>query len=253
MLNSREREDAAAGGAHKGVVLVSGGSRGLGARTVESLLAAGYAVACCSRRATPQVEAWCARPDFYWQSVDAADYRALSGFVAAAERRLGRIVGLVNNAAVGGDGILSTMPVEAIDDVVAVNLTAPLYLTKLAVGKMLKERQGCVINVSSINALRGHAGVAAYSATKGALDAMTRSLAKELGPKGIRVNSVAPGYFESDMVGGLSDATIEKIRRRTPLGRLGTTAEIARLIVFLIDEGTFISGQTIAIDGGFTC
>ncbi|HEX4914432.1 MAG TPA: SDR family oxidoreductase, partial [Vicinamibacterales bacterium] len=173
--------------------------------------------------------------------------------VRAAEQRFGRIAALINNAAIGTAGLLSTMAVNEIDRTIDVNIRAQLYLTKLAAGRMLKHRRGCIVNISSINALRGHEGVAVYSASKGALDAVTRSLARELGPKGIRVNSVAPGYFASDMVRHLGDETIARITRRTPLGRLCTEADIVKLVLFLIFEGSFVTGQTIAVDGGLTC
>lgn len=236
-----------------GAVIVSGGSRGLGLALVEALRARGRAVATFSRRPTPQVEAWHGHGDVWWDAVDGTDYQALSRFVTAAEARFGRIDGLVNNAAVGADGLLATMPLADVDRVLDVNLRAPIYLTKLVAGRMIRQHGGCIVNVSSVNALRGHAGVAVYSATKGALDAMTRSLARELGPRGIRVNAVAPGYFASDMVAGLAPDDVARITRRTPLGRLCTEADIASLVLYLLCDGTAITGQTIAVDGGFTC
>lgn len=240
-------------GAPAGAVIVSGGSRGLGAALVEALLGLGHAVATFSRGPSPSVERLIDDPRFYWQALDGADYAAVSAFVKAAEQRFGRIAGLINNAATGAAGILTTMSVADIDRAVATNVKGQIYLTKLAGARMLKHRDGCIINVSSINAIRGHAGVAVYSASKGALDAMTRSLARELGPKGIRVNSVAPGYFASEMVSDLGPDTIARITRRTPLGRLCTEADIVGLVLFLLREGTFITGQTIAVDGGYTC
>jgi 3-oxoacyl-[acyl-carrier protein] reductase len=234
-------------------VIVSGGSRGLGAALVEALLERGHAVATFSRRDSDRLTHLRTHSTLFWQSVDGTDYHAVSAFVRAAEQRFGRIEALINNAAIGTAGLLSTMAVADIDRTIDVNIKAQLYLTKLAAGRMLKHRNGCIVNISSINALRGHEGVAVYSAGKGALDAVTRSLARELGPKGIRVNSVAPGYFASDMVRDLGDETIARIARRTPLGRLCTEADIVKLVLFLIFEGTFVTGQTIAVDGGFTC
>jgi len=119
---------------------------------------------------------------------------------------------------------------------------------------MLRRSGGSVINVSSVNALRGHAGVAIYSATKAALDGFTRALARVLGASKIRVNSVAPGYFESDMTAELSDGQLRRLVRNTPLGRLGQVEEIADAIMFLIsDQASFITGQTLVVDGGVTC
>ena len=236
-----------------GAVIVSGGSRGLGAAIVEALLSHGHPVATFSRSESEFLQRRRDDPHLHWQAVDGTDYQATSAFVKAAEERFGRIGGLVNNAAMGAAGVLTTMSVADIDRAVAINVKAQIYLTKLVAARMLKHHDGCIVNVSSVNAIRGHAGVAVYSASKGALDAMTRSLARELGPRGIRVNSVAPGYFASEMVRDLRAETVARITRRTPLGRLCTEADIVRLVLFLIHEGTFITGQTVAVDGGFTC
>ncbi len=119
---------------------------------------------------------------------------------------------------------------------------------------MLNAAGGCIINVSSVNAVRGNAGVAIYSATKAALDGFTRALARELGARNIRVNSIAPGYFESEMVSGLNAAQMRKLVRATPLGRLGTAAEIADAALFLMSpQASFITGHTLVVDGGITC
>ena len=234
-------------------VIVSGGSRGLGFTIVTQLLEKGYRVATFSRSATEQLEQLSSHPAFFWQALDSRDYERLSRFVSAVVERFSNVYGLVNNAAIGAEGILATMPQAAIDNAIAINLQSQIYLSKLACRAMLREREGCIVNISSINAVRGHSGLSVYSATKGAMDAMARSLAKEMGPKGIRVNSVSPGYFKSEMVKNLSEQTIARIQRRTPLGRLGEQQEIAALVLFLIDQGKFITGQNIVIDGGFTC
>jgi 3-oxoacyl-[acyl-carrier protein] reductase len=119
---------------------------------------------------------------------------------------------------------------------------------------MIQRRGGCIINISSIAGIRGRTGVVVYSATKAGLDGMTRSLARELGPRGIRVNSVAPGYFESEMVNGLDEAVKARITRRTPLGRLATVDDIAAVVLFMMSpSASFITGQTIVVDGGLTC
>lgn len=237
----------------KGTVIISGGSRGLGSEVVTQFLDKGYSVATFSRGSSSQIDALSDNPRFYWKSVDGSDYQALNSYLKDAESKLGKIVGLVNNAAVGADGILSTMRSADIDRAIDINLKAQIYLSKLVSKRLLKNRDGFIINISSIMGLRGLPGVSVYSATKAAMDGMTRSLAKELGRKGIRVNSVSPGYFSSEMVKDLTEDTIRKIERRTPLGRLGTLEEIARLVLFLAIEGKFITGQNIAIDGGFTC
>lgn len=237
----------------RGAIIVSGGSRGLGAALVERLLADGEPVATFSRSPSDLSNRLRGHPRVYWEHLDATDFTATSAFVREAEKRFGKISALVNNAGVGADGVLATASLQDIRRTLDTNMLAPLQLTKLVVSRMLKHGDGCVINVSSILGLRGHSGTSVYAATKGALDAMTRSLAKELGGRGIRVNSVAPGYFASEMVKDIDAKTLERIKRRTPLGRLCTEAEIVSLIVFLIREGSFITGQTIAVDGGYTC
>src|SRR5262249_16934307 len=166
----------------------------------------------------------------------------------------GRIDVLVNNAGIAMEGILPTMRMRDIVEVIEVNLTAALVLAQACSRFMLRQGAGCIVNVSSVHAIRGRAGVAVYHATKAALDGLTRSLARELGPRQIRVNSVAPGYFESDMVGNLPDAEKKRIARRTPLGRLARVDEIANAVHFLTsDQASFITGQTLVVDAGITC
>jgi 3-oxoacyl-[acyl-carrier protein] reductase len=240
------------------VALVSGGSRGLGLALVCGLLDAGWRVASFSRRKTEAIEALDAEHGphgrFWFEELDASNHDALDAHIAQLLERFGRIDLLVNNAAVGAEGVLPTMRQVDIDRTLAINLGAVLCLTRLATRAMLRQRSGCVVNISSVNALRGHAGVSVYSATKAALDGMTRSLARELGPKGIRVNSVAPGYFDSEMVAEMSEPARDRVVRRTPLARLGSVDDVVALVLFISSSrAAFITGQTIAVDGGLTC
>jgi 3-oxoacyl-[acyl-carrier protein] reductase len=240
------------------VVVISGGSRGLGQALVTACLQHGYAVATCSRSATPFIQALLtqdpARQTFMWASVDCTDYTRVQQFTTEIAQCYGRIDVLINNAGTGVDGLLPLMRQSDIEQSIHLNVTGTIFLTRACSRAMLQQQSGCIINISSVNAIRGQAGVALYSATKAALDGLTRSLAKELGPKNIRVNSVAPGYFESAMVSHLTEAQKQRIMRRTPLGRLGTVDDITNLVLFLLSpQAAFVTGQIIAVDGGLTC
>jgi 3-oxoacyl-[acyl-carrier protein] reductase len=239
------------------VALISGGSRGLGAELVSGLLARQYRVATLSRTKTAFISKMMRahnRRRFHWDAVDGRDHEALRAFVNEVAERSGRIDVLVNNAGMAMEGVLPTVRASDIAEAVEVNLTAGLVLAQACSRLMLRQRSGCIVNISSVHAIRGHSGVAVYSATKAALDGFTRSLARELGPRNIRVNSVAPGYFESDMVSGMAEEQKQRIARRTPLGRLARIEEVANAVHFLIsDQASFITGQTLVVDGGITC
>ncbi len=240
------------------VVIISGGSRGLGLALVRALLSAGWRVATFSRARTGDVDGLIERDvhaeRFHWQPVDSTDSVAVSQFVAGVANRWGSVGALVNNAGVSHDGLLALMRADAIEQMIAVNLTGTIVLTQSCTKWMIRANRGAIVNIASVNAIRGHAGVAVYSATKAALDGLTRSLARELGSRNVRVNTVAPGYFESDMVQHLDEAACARIARRTPLGRLADTADITNVVEFLIsDRASFVTGQSVAVDGGITC
>ncbi len=237
------------------VALVTGGSRGLGAGIVEDLLAQGYAVATCSRSRTDQVEVWEKEfPDrFSFVSADVSVEADATRYVKDAVQRWGRIDVLVNNAGVAGEGMIALTDDGLIDRVVDLNIKGTLYVTRAASRTMLARRSGAIVNISSVVGLSGYRGLSVYSATKAALDGMTRSLARELGSRGITVNSVAPGYLRTEMSHGLDEDQLRQIERRTPLGRLGDAQDVARVVSFLVSpDNRFMTGQVLVVDGGLT-
>ena len=243
----------------KKVILISGGSRGLGQSLVTDFLQQGYIVTTFSRSESPFItECLSQDPDgasFYWEPVDAMDIEQIKQFAKTIIRRYGKVDVLINNAAMVAESILTMKTSASITQELALNLEATIHLTQTCLKSMLVQEEGCVINISSVNGIRGNSGLAVYSATKAALDGLTRSLAREMGSEGIRVNSVAPGYFESEMTKGLlSEAKTSRIVRRTPLRRLGISQDIVGLVRFLVSsDASFITGQTIAVDGGLSC
>jgi len=239
------------------VAIVSGGSRGLGAALVQRFLEDGHAVGTFARAETDRVAGWREQfgDRFLFRTLDGADPAALEVFFDAVLGAFGgRVDVLVNNAARVVDGILTMIRAGDVEATIALNLGLSIHLTQLASRAMLRQRSGSIVNVSSVNALRGHAGTAVYSATKAALDGLTRSLARELGPKNIRVNSVAPGFFESEMVAGLDADARARIARRTPLGRLASTRDVTEAVRWLCSESaSFVTGHVLVVDGGLTC
>lgn len=240
------------------VVLISGGSRGLGAAIARRCLDMGHIVATFSRSTSSFLEEQRDRDPqgdrFSCASIDGRDGEALRRFVDTVADRYGGVDVLVNNAAVGRFGLFPLMRLSELDESLDVNLRTNILLARLCTPYMVLRMAGCILNISSVNALRGNAGVAVYSATKAALDGLTRALARELGPKNIRVNSLAPGYFDSEMVSSLTERQLGKLVRSTPLRRLGTVEEIAEVALFLISPAAaFITGHTLVADGGITC
>jgi len=237
-------------------VIVTGGSRGLGLALARALLCDGYRVTTCSRSPTPEIEALVG-PELLWRPCRMEVADEVRSLIDAAREHAGDLPmwGLVNNAGVARDGVLATLPEIDIETTIAVNLTGSIVAARAFLRTKLERRgPGRIVNVSSIIGQRGFNGLSAYSATKAGLDGFTRALAREVGRLGITVNSVAPGYLDTEMSGTLSTGQREQIVRRTPLGRLGKAEDVVPVIRFLLsDEAAFVTGQTLVVDGGAIC
>ncbi|HEU5002448.1 MAG TPA: SDR family NAD(P)-dependent oxidoreductase [Actinomycetota bacterium] len=236
------------------VALVTGASRGIGAATARALDAAGARVALTARdRPALQAVADTLGREHLVIAGDLADPDAPPAIAAEAEAHFGRVDILVNNA--GTAARLPTTDTDAalIDRLYVVNVRAPLLLIRALIPGMRERRTGSIVNLSSVSGVVGTPRRAAYAATKGAIDALTRSLAVELGPDGIRVNAVAPGVVDTDLWArnkALREV-VERINEQTPLRRWAQPGDIADVIVFLAsDAARFITGETISADGG---
>jgi len=234
--------------------LVTGASRGIGAAIARSLDRAGARVALAAR-SVPALEAVAAelRNGPIVLAADLFDPAVPQRLVADAQTQLGPLDVLVNNAAVAARLPTEELDAFLIDHLYAVNVRAPLLLIAALVPTMIQRSAGAVINVSSVSAMDGTPRRAAYAATKGAIDAATRSLAMELGPHGIRVNSVAPGVVDTEMWARNKaiPGVVEQIEAMTPLRRWSVPDDVADVVTFLAGDGArFITGETICVDGG---
>jgi 3-oxoacyl-[acyl-carrier protein] reductase len=239
-------------------VVITGGSKGVGAGLVSSFLASGDRVATCARSSTPEVEAWAANPDvaerFFFHKADLVDRAASAAFVDAVLGKWNSIDVLVNNAGIARDGVLGLFTDDDVDAVIDLNLKATIQVTRLVSRNMMARHNGRIINISSIVGMSGYRGLSVYGATKAALDGFTRALARELGSRGITVNSIAPGYLRTEMSHGLDADQLGQIVRRTPSGRLGEAEDVARAVQFLAaPESDYITGHVLVVDGGLTC
>ena len=236
-------------------VLVTGASRGLGLEITRTLLAKDYAVVGTARKCTDALQAVlaCHEGQASFAPFDMSVLDAVHGFVKDLTAGQQPFYGLVNNAAIGADGVLATMHNSDIEKVMAINATAQMILTKYVSRSMLARREGRIVNVSSIIAETGYSGLSVYAASKAALVGFTKSFAREVGRAGITVNAVLPGYMETSMTEGLSSEKFQQIQRRSALRRLPQTTDVAETIAFLLSSaGGSISGSVWTVDAGST-
>lgn len=241
-------------------VIVTGGSRGLGAAMIAGLLADGYRVSTCSRSKSANITTLLDQPEFgarfFWAPCEVGEADQVDRFVNDAVGWAGEdgLYGLVNNAGVAQTGILASFPNAESEKIIKVNLLGAIQAARAASTHMLRRAKGGrIVNISSIIGTRGYNGMSAYSASKAGMDGLTRALARELGPRQITVNSVAPGYVETEMSSTLSASQLKQITNRTPLGRLASADDVLNCVRFLLSDGAaMITGQTILVDGGIS-
>ncbi len=235
--------------------IITGGAQGIGRAIADRLAAEGAAVVIADVKADLAGEAAVAIEARGSQALavatDVTDAEQVAALVQKTLDRFGRIDILVNNAGTTRDGLFLMMPEADWDLVMMVNLKSAYLVTKAVVRSMMKQRYGRIVSISSVAGLCGNAGQANYAASKAGLVGFTKALAKELGPRGITVNAVAPGFVRTELTRELPEALIAKAVELTPLGRLGTVDDIAAAVAFLASEdAAFVTGQVLRVDGG---
>jgi 3-oxoacyl-[acyl-carrier protein] reductase len=240
-------------------VIVTGGSRGLGLGIARKLSTEGYRVIAVARsesaefhEARKSAEA-AANGSLEFRAGDLSDLGAIPDLIKGVRRDFGGLYGLVNNAGIGPSSLLANMPAREIEALVQLNTVSPMIVTKSALRAMMVDGEGRIINMASIVASTGFTGLSVYSATKASLIGFTRALAREVGPIGITVNAIAPGFIDTEMTGGLEGPLRKKVVRRSPLGRLADVEDIAETTAFLLGNGgRNITGTVLTVDAGGT-
>ncbi|MBD0743111.1 3-oxoacyl-[acyl-carrier-protein] reductase [Streptomyces sp. CBMA152] len=242
----------------KPLALVTGASRGIGRGIAVRLAEEGHDVAFCfrsdkeaaqeTRRAVTAAGARC-----FAERCDVTDAGEVKEFVTAAEAALGPVEVLVNNAGITRDNPLVLMPPEDWGEVIATNLTGTYHFSHCVAFGQMKRRRGVIVNVSSVAGVYGNATQTNYAASKGGVNLLTRSLSRELGRYGIRVNAVAPGFIETDMTRELTEKVRKKALETIPLRAFGEVAHVTDLVAFLVSErAAYITGQIVQVDGGYS-
>ena len=239
--------------------VVTGSSRGIGHAIAEELADAGFDVClnCSSERGLPALQEAAAQIEATYgvraiaQAASVADAAQAKALVDAAHAAFGRVDVLVNNAGITRDGLIARMKEEDFDAVVDVNLKGTFNCCKAVAPRMMKQRYGRIISLSSVVGVYGNAGQVNYAASKAGVIGITKSLAAELAPRNITANAVAPGFIATDMTDALTDAQRAAIAGRIGAGRLGRPKDVAALVRFLAsEEAGYITGQVICVDGG---
>jgi 3-oxoacyl-[acyl-carrier protein] reductase len=236
----------------KKIALITGGSRGIGKACALELAKAGYDVAInyagneeAATVTVNELKALGSNAQSF--KFDVSDKEAVEAGVQAVVEKYGKIDVLVNNAGITRDGLFMRMSPENWEAVINTNLSSAFYVSSPVVKLMVKQRSGSIINMSSIVGVYGNAGQANYSAAKAGLIGFTKSLAKELASRNIRVNAVAPGFIETDMT---KDLKLDGLAEHIPLKRLGQAEDIAKAVKFLAQDATYVTGQVLQVDGG---
>ena len=239
-----------------GVALVTGASRGIGRAIALQLAADGFAVAVNFASSSEKADAVVAEIQASGGSsvaiqADVSDPEAVASLFSTVSDELGPVSVLVNNAGITDDGLVLRMSTDQWDRVVGTNLRSVFLCTKEALRSMLRARSGRIINISSVAGIAGNPGQGNYAAAKAGVIGFTKSVAKEVGSRGITVNAVAPGFILTDMTDALGETVTASVAEQVSLGRLGLPEEVASTVGYLASEGaSYITGQTIVVDGG---
>lgn len=232
--------------------VITGGSRGIGEAIAYKLASMGAGIAVIYAGNTEAAERVCnkCREDYGVEAkaypCDVSNFTTVKETVAAIKRDFGTAHILVNNAGITRDGLLAMMKEEDFDSVVDTNLKGAFHMIRHMTGLFIRNREGCIINISSVAGLTGNAGQCNYASSKAGLIGLTKSVAKELAPKGIRCNAVAPGFIQTDMTG---DQTDNPLLERIPLGRMGETEDVAEAVAYLA-TAKYVTGEVLRVDGG---